>query len=264
MLVFPQLATGASGLYPITKQAVQRTVVNTLGDGKTDVYSDADAAITAWELPASGLTLAESSAIEALFQATSGMWQTFTFLDPAGNLLADSEDFSASGWSNGGLVSLTPNIGDPLGTNRATRVVNGGSGAESIAQTLQVPGNFHYCLSVWARTTAGSSVALTISTTGANVTKVFALTPAWQRIFVSANPAQGTTSVTFRADLEAAASVELFGMQAEPQLGPSDYKKTGTRNGVYSKARFASDQLIMTALGTDVYDSVIRIVNTES
>ena len=45
----------------------------------------------AWELHASGMTLAEWNAIEALFEATSGMWQTFTFLDPTGNLLAQSE-----------------------------------------------------------------------------------------------------------------------------------------------------------------------------
>ena len=35
MLVFPQLTTGAAALYPVTRQSVMRTVVNTLGDGHT-------------------------------------------------------------------------------------------------------------------------------------------------------------------------------------------------------------------------------------
>src|SRR5579859_1456100 len=100
MLVFPQTVTGGLSLYPVTRRSVQRTVVNTLVDGRTDVFADPDAAMTAWELRATGLTLAEWNAIEALFQATSGMWQTFTFLDPNGNLLAESETFAATAWSN--------------------------------------------------------------------------------------------------------------------------------------------------------------------
>ena len=70
--------------------------------------------------------------------------------------------------------------------------------------------------------------------------------------------------MTFGAQLAAGRSVDLFGMQVEAQLGPSDYKKTGDRGGVYAKARFGQMQLTVTAQGTDVYDAVIQIVNTES
>jgi hypothetical protein len=260
MLVFPQIVTGGSALYPVTRHSVQRTAVNTLGDGRTDVFADPDAAMAAWELRATGLTLAEWNAIEALFQATSGMWQTFTFLDPTGNLLARGEDFSATAWTNGALIQLTPGIADPLGTTRATRVVNAGQAVESVVQTLNVPGNFQYCLSVWARSMGGSSVTLAV----ANVTRVVALGPQWQRVFVAGNPGQATTAVSFSVQLPAGASVDLFGMQAEAQLAPSDYKQTGVRGGVYSHARFASDQLTVTAQGTDIYDAVIRIVDTET
>jgi len=263
MLVFPQLGTGASALYPVTKTSIQRTVVNTLGDGSTVVFTDPDAAAMAWELRASGLTAAEWNAIEALFQATSGMWQTFTFLDPTANLLLQSETFGATAWANGALIQLTTGIGDPLGTTRATQVVNAGETTLSVAQTLNVPGNFHYCLSVWARTTGGSSVTLAISTTGGNVTQTFSLTGEWARINVSGNPGQSTTQVTFEAQLAAGASVDLFGMQAEAQLAPSDYKLTGAKGGVCAKARFAADQITVTAQGTDVYDAVIKIVDTE-
>ena len=91
MLVFPQISTGASALYPLTKTSRQRSVVNTLGDGSTVVYADPDAANLGWSLQATGLTAAEWGAIETLFEATSGMWQPFTFLDPVGNLIAESE-----------------------------------------------------------------------------------------------------------------------------------------------------------------------------
>jgi hypothetical protein len=93
---------------------------------------------------------------------------------------------------------------------------------------------------------------------------VVALGPGWQRVFVHGNPGQATTAVSFSVQLPPGASVDLFGMQAEGQLAPSDYKQTGMRGGVYSNARFASDQLTVTAQGTDVYDAVIRIVDTET
>jgi len=83
-------------------------------------------------------------------------------------------------------------------------------------------------------------------------------------VFVTGNPGQATTTLTFSVQLPAGASVDLFGAQAEVQLAPSDYKQTGVRGGVYSNARFASDQLTVTAQGTDVYDAVIRIVDTET
>jgi hypothetical protein len=261
MLVFPQFATGAAALYPLTKQSALRTVVNTLGDGGTVVFSDPDAALTAWEIRAKGLTLAEWSAVDTLFAAVSGQWQAFTFLDPAGNLLSDSEDLGGGAWSNGALIALTPGIADPLGTSRATRVVNGGIAAEAVAQALGVPANFRYCLSVWARTVAGSSVTLTASTTGASVALSFALTSSWARIVLPVNLGLGTDSVTFGAQLAAGASVDLFGVQVEAQAGASDYKMSGANGGVFSNARFASDGLSVTAQSLDVYDLVVRIVS---
>jgi hypothetical protein len=260
MLVFPQLVTGASALYPVTVKSIQRTVVNVLGDGSTDVFADPDAAAGGWELHASGMTLAEWTAVEALFVATSGMWQTFTFLDPTGNLLWQSENFGAGAWTNGALIQLTPGIADPLGTTRATQVINAGGAVEAVAQTLAVPGNFHYCLSGWARTAGGSNVTLTIGA----ASKTFALTPAWRRISFAANLGTGASSVTFGAELAAGAEIDLFGMQVEAQLAASDYKMTTTQGGVYSNARFGADRFTVTAQGTDVYDAVIPIVNTEN
>jgi hypothetical protein len=62
----------------------------------------------------------------------------------------------------------------------------------------------------------------------------------------------------------AGGTIVIFGMQAEAQAGPSDYKLTGTTGGVYAGARFGADTITVTAQGTDVYDAVIQIVNMES
>jgi hypothetical protein len=258
VLVFPQLSTGAAALYPVTKKTNLRTVVNVLGDGSTVVFEDPDAARSGWELQAAGLTLAEWAAIATLFGQTYGKWGNFTFLDPTGNLLAQSESFGNSIWTNGPLITLTTGVTDPLGTTRATGAVNGGQTVAAIGQTLNVPGNFQYCLSVWAQSAAESRVTLQI----AGITKSFTLTAQWQRVVFLGNPGQtSATTVTFGAQLDAGGSVQLFGMQAEAQPGPSDYKQTGTSGGVYSQARFDTDQLTATAQGTDVYDAVIPVVN---
>ena len=261
MLVFPQLTTGAAALYPVIKQGLQRTVVNVLADGSRVVYADSDGAVAGWSLRATGLTLAEWNAIESLFQQTSGMSGTFTFLDPAGNLLLQSENFSAGAWTAGALVQLTGGIADPFGTTRATLLVNTVQAAAGLTQMLNVPGDFQYCLSVWVRSSSGSAVTLAV----ANTSKSFAAGMQWRRVYFSSNPGQaGATTVTFGAQVAAGASVEVFGMQAEAQLGPSDYKITGATGGLYPKARFGSDQITVTAQGTDVYDAVIQIVSTES
>jgi len=68
-----------------------------------------------------------------------------------------------------------------------------------------------------------------------------------------------TESVIFGAELEAGASVDLFGMQVEAQRGASDYRKTGGTGGVYEESRFAQDELTVTARGMDVFDAVVRI-----
>jgi hypothetical protein len=258
MLVFPQLSTGVVTQSPVTKQSLARTVVNAMGDGSTVVFADPDAAATTWQLRATGLTATEWGAIEALFEATSGMWQTFTFLDPVGNLLSNSEDFSAGSWTNGALIGLTPGVSDPLGTTRATRVINAGAGVEAVAQTLGAPGNFTYCISAWARTIGTSSITLAIGT----LTKTFALSSNWVRVSMSGNLGTSAASVTFGVELGAGASVDLFGMQVEAQPGAGDYKMTG-RGGVYSRARFSSDRFTVTAQGTDSFDVTLGIVDTE-
>ena len=252
MPVFPQMM-----LYPVTRQLSLRTVVNQLADGSTVVFGDSDASLRNWELQANGLTAAEWNAIENFYNSVSGQWQSFTFLDPAGNLLANSEDFAASSWTNGPLIQLSANVADPFGTTRATRAVNTGQAAQTIAQTLSVPGDFHYALSVWAR---GSSLTLTAG----SATRAFSGNSNWRRISFSVSLGQNSNTVTFGAQLSPGVSVDLFGMQVDAQAAASDYKKTGTAGGVYANARFAMDAFTVRAQGTDVYDATIRIVSSGS
>lgn len=263
MLVFPQFVTGASALYPLVKRQVRRTVVNRLDGGNTDVYADAGAGeILVWDLQARGMTRAESDAVETLFQTSSGARGTFTFLDPAGNLLTQSETLTDAVWIKDALMTLTAGVADPLGTLRATNVSNGALASGHLSQTLNAPGNFHYCFSGWIRSSSGSSVMLSFTSGATTIAKTFTPGTQWQRVFVSGNPAQApATTVIVEVGLAAGGSADVFGFQMEAQLGLSDYKRTSAQGGVYPKARFAADQLTVTAMATDVYDAAIRIVS---
>lgn len=260
MLVFPQLATGAPALYPVTRMSLTRTVSNVLADGSTVLFADPDAETKEWELRAAEMTLNEWTAIDTLFQAVAGRFGTFTFLDPMGNLLLRSEEFGDPAWTNSPLIQLTPGVGDPLGTTRATQAVNAASVTGAITQTLTVPGNFRYTLSVWAKTTGVSNVTLSATTTGGAAARNCALTGQWGRYALDVNFGLNTQSVVFGVELDVGAIVDLFGMQVEAQPGASNYKRTGSSGGVYAQARFAEDDLTATAKGTDRFDSVVRIV----
>jgi hypothetical protein len=264
MLVFPQLVTGGSSLYPLKKRHMARTVMNILGDGQKVVYEDSDAAMVQWDLQLKGLTRAEADAIDALFVAVAGQWGLFTFLDPAGNLLAYSEEFGNTVWTNGPLIQLTTGIADPIGGTAATQVTNAGNAGQLVAQVLDVPGDFQYSISVWARTLGGSNATLTAETTGASVTLPMQLSGSWKRFSLSIGLGQPTTSVTFGVLLQAGDAVDLFGMQVEAQPGMSDYKRTGVEGGVYLRARFSSDSLTIKAQGTDIYDAVVQILAAEN
>src|SRR3954471_18391717 len=113
MLIFPQLASST-----VISRVRRRTVVNSLANGNTIVFGDQDAGQSEWDLGLAGLTRAEWESVEALFLEVGGRWKGFTFLDPTGNLLAESEHFSQGVWLKGPLLEFTPGVADPLGTSR--------------------------------------------------------------------------------------------------------------------------------------------------
>jgi hypothetical protein len=91
---------------------------------------------------------------------------------------------------------------------------------------------------------------------------VVELTTDWRRYELRAVPGGASDEVSFGIELSSGASVDLFGAQVDSQPAASDYKRTGSRGGVYL-ARFLSDELTVRAEGTDVYSATIRIVSVK-
>jgi hypothetical protein len=121
MQVYPQLGSGALSQCPASKLVI--TPASPIADGSTIKLADPAAEVTEWLLTYADLSDEEAAALRAFFEAMEGTLNGFTFLDPAGNLLAWSGQLDNAAWQTDPLLGLTGAISDPLGTSRAWRTV---------------------------------------------------------------------------------------------------------------------------------------------
>ena len=255
MLVFPQLTSGALTQFPVRKQQRQRTVVNTSADGYTIRLDDPPAAETLWTLRYSNLSDAEIQALAAFFTSTEGSLQPFTFLDPAANLLAWSEDLSNAVWTKDPQLAIAANVADPLGGSGAFTFTNSGAGPQGISQTLNAPPAYEYVFSIYARSQSPATLTLQAGTSATSCL----LRADWQRYSLTGSAASNASAVEFQFEISGAVSADLFGPQAEAQFAPSAYKKSST-GGVYQNARFNDDVFTYTTTDVNRHSATVNIL----
>src|SRR5579872_7404036 len=166
MLYYPQLSTGSACQFPFARRTYARTVSNDLLGGASIRTSDPGAELFRWQLQYSGLTDTEWSSIEQLFLAVEGQLNTFTFLDPADNLILWSEDWTQPQWVFDPLLQLSTGIQDPLAGNGAAQLTNTGQASLSVVQLLNAPSWFQYCYSIYLRSDVPASVDVLATTAG--------------------------------------------------------------------------------------------------
>jgi len=256
MAAYPQLESGALSQFPVQKRRRLRTVVNLAADGSMIKLADPAGEITEWLLTYKDLSDAEAAALRAFFNATEGTLNGFTFLDPAGNLLAWSDQLGSAAWQTGPLLNLTPEIIDPRGGTRAWRLSNGGGAEQTIGQTLSSPGEYQYCLSAYLRAAAATSVRLMI---GSEIARR-AVTSEWTRIAWTSSGEGQATSVRFAIEIEAGNVVDVYGLQVEAQTAASGYKAS-TRGGVYEDAHLADDALTIARTDVNRHSCTVKIIH---
>jgi hypothetical protein len=256
MLVYPQLATGALCQFPVRKSQRTRTVTNRAPDGSTIKLADPAAQVTEWRLEYANLSDQEAAALRDFFTQAEGSLNGFTFLDPAGNLLAWSEQLDAEVWQKDPLLAITGGVSDPLDSTRAWRLVNNGGAAQALAQTLAGPGDYQYCLSAYVRAAAPATVELIAGSQSAELSA----TAEWSRIVLIATGEPGAASVRFGIAAGAGATVEVFGLQVEAQGGASVYKAS-TRGGVYSDSHLGGDELRLTCTSINQHSCTVNIIH---
>jgi hypothetical protein len=241
--------------FPVRKIRRARTLVNQAADGSTIKLADSLGAVTEWDLTYTDLSDAEASALLAFYVAVEGTLTGFTFLDPAGNLLAASGELDQAAWQKDPLLSLTASVGDPLGGTVAWRLTNSGGAEQGLGQTLEAPGEYLYCLSAYVRAATASSVGLTIGSQGTQR----AVTSEWTRIAWTSSGDVQATSVRFAIEIGAGAAVEVYGLQVEAQAAASGYKAS-VRGGVYENAHLGDDVLTVTSTDVDRHSCKVKVV----
>lgn len=255
MLVYPQLASGAMAQFPVQKRVQARTVMNALADGSSVKLVDAPGATMEWQLKYAGLSDAELAALQAFFAATEGSLNGFTFLDPTGNLAAWSEDLKNAVWEPGVYLTVNGTTDGPSGTAGASTLSNSGAGPQEFTQTLNAPGGYRYCFSLYARADEGNAITLLLGSARAECT----VTADWVRVSIAGCGDAAADSVNFGVEVPAGCSVDVFGFQMEAQAAPSAYQKS-TNGGVYEGTRFRDDSLQITTLAPNRHSATVNLI----
>jgi hypothetical protein len=252
MLVYPQLTTGALAQFPLQKGRRTRTIVNTLADMTVIKLADPAGAITGWQLMYSGLSDAEREAMEQFYLATEGSLNIFTFLDPSANLLAWSDQLTNEAWTADPFLGLAGGVADPMGGTNGWILTNSSAAPQGITQTLNAPGAYTYCLSVYIQSAAPATAILQLGASQSNVT----VGSTWARFMISGSGDASAGEITFGLGVRPGTSFSIFGMQVEAQPGASRYKPS-TTGGVYQSAYFRDDFLSFTS--TDMNRNSITV-----
>ena len=239
-----------------------RTVANQLPSGYTIWMADTDAQTVQWRLQYSSLTDTERSSIESLFEGSQGQLETFTFLDPAGNLLMWSEDWTQGVWTADPLLQVASGVQDPLGGSGAMQLTNTAQTTQQVLQNISGPSEFVYCYSVYVRSAVPTSIQLVVTATGQTALTPVTTASSWNRVIATVRLSVQDDGLGFGLQLPPGAQVDAFGAQVEAQPAAGLYKKTIDLGGVYPSTRFSSDLLLITATAPDQNACQIELVTS--
>ena len=248
-LFFPQLRTGAIAHYPIRKTAVTRTVLNVLPGASVLMYPDDAARKAVWSWEYAGLTMEEAATLQNFFVACTGPLKPFTFLDPTGNLLSASSDFTAPAWQASSGLRATGGFRGPVSDVAATTLVNDSQAVEEIGQTLNIPSNFSYCFSLYLSSPTLSSVTLFRRSAYSEDTVSVPIGSDWKRVWASGNLHDQSTGLSFGIRLAPGQQVTASAAQLEAQPGISGYLDRPQAGDIYPNAHWAIDEFSIQYLG---------------
>ncbi len=252
MLVYPQLTSGALTQFPVLKRRRTRTVVNTLSDMTVIKLADPAGETIQWRLQYEGLSDAEAASLQQFYLAAEGSLNVFTFLDPTANLLAWSDQLTNDVWTADPFLALTGGLKDPTGDTNGWTLSNSGEAPQGIHQTLNAPGWYTYCLSVYVQSSIPATATLLLGTqqSAASVSNI------WTRISISGQGDASSDSIAFGLQVPPGISLNVFGMQVEVQPAASVYKPS-TTGGLYATAYFQDRGLAFTS--TDVNHNAVTV-----
>lgn len=262
-LFFPQLSVGAVAQYPIRKTRTYRTITNTLADGRLILYPDPSARRVQWELTYANLTIDDIQALQNHYRLCNGQLQTFTFLDPTGNLFTQSEALSKSPWLQQSQISVNLAGNDAPIPQTTFTLTNGGQASADLYQSFTLPANYVYSLSLYVRTSQPSQIGLFRRGSSVQESKQFVCGSSWQRVCLSGALPDRSLTLDAGITLSAGQQIEVCGLQFEPQVAPSDYRPTGSHSGLYPTARYGMNEMLISADAPGLYSTALLVESPE-
>lgn len=191
--------------------------------------------------------------LEAFFDAMKGRLNAFQFLNPGGNLIQRSEDFSHASWTKSN-VSVGAAQADPNGGSNGYRLT--GSASDSYIRSEFLPDGdaltvangdaLTFTASVWFKAvSAPHDLAIAFYHSGGTATKLVPITLAWQRFwFTWTADTDNALSVQIGGSSTwgSSVAVDVYGPQVAPLPGPGGYHPTPAGYGLFPQCRFVRDE----------------------
>lgn len=256
MIYFPQLNAGGLLVQrPYTWQQHALTTNEDQPGGRRYARAWRTNPLGRWQLGYPHLTDGELATLEGFFGSIAGRFGTFTWLDPAGNLVQYSEDFAQAAWEKY-TVTVGSAVTDPYGGSRATSCT--GTSANSMLAAAVLPAGdasgFVLCGSVWVRAAAPQALSIGFIDSGFTVLGSTTWTlPAGQWLRISHRVTLATNSsirlLIGGFNTWGTVSLDLFGPQVVPMPGPGAYARSPQQWGYHPNCRLDTDVLSVRHLG---------------
>jgi hypothetical protein len=256
MSFYPQTGQGTVSQFPLRRTRHWRAITNQLESGEQFIVPDTAGGQIEWYLRYTDLSDAEAASLNNLFNASFGGYGSFTFIDPLANLLGWSEDFSRPDWQLG-LLTQSAGASDPMGTQRASSLANGTTGALELSQSLGISGDYVTCFSVWVY--ANSAGTITLQRDNSQITS--SVGPQWTRVYLSGTGTPGAATSTFSIVIGPGQTVSVFGPQVEAQPFPSIYRQTSGALGIYDQTYFANDDLTVASTAPGLSACSVKLIS---
>lgn len=259
MAYFPQFLTSKGGAQlPYQTEQAFETVVVDMSSGPRHAYARRGSGLT--NFPTSALwkfthqvnvTDAELATLRTFFQSMSGRLEEFVYLNPAGNLLKYSEDFSVADWEKNS-VTVGSAVADPFGGTRATTMTATSTNSNINAYVLPAGNGSGLALtaSVYVKPqSAGGSLAIGFIDSGFGVLdhRQVSIPTAgqWYRIICPITLASASTIRVLIGGFSTwnLSTLHLFGAMCAPLPAENGYVKSPEFWGYHAKCRFDVDEL---------------------
>jgi hypothetical protein len=239
IIYYPQLASGAMAQMPYSTDASFLHTNNDMDCGVRFSYSWRTNPLSHFTLSYTSITDADLATLEIFFNSMNGKYGQFAFLDPAGNLVPNSESF-ASG------------AADPFGGTRAG-VTTGPS-----ATVLPSDANgITICVSIYVKGPGTWTMGFTGSTV---LWETVGASSTWHRLYHS-GVVSGSGAITASVS---GTSATMFGFQCAPMMGPGAYVHTsGTSSpgyGYHATCRFDRDTFPVKYVGPNQNQVTLPVV----